>query len=114
MTNFITASGPLFWPVLIAGLVAGAAAVQYARVQRRTWVPIAVGATVAAVLFSLLGALFGFQRAIAPLGQLDPDQRWIFLLGLGESLNAVGLALVVALVVCVALALGGYRAAKAS
>ena len=55
--------------------------------------------------------MLGFQRAVQPLGELPVERRWIYLIGLAESLNAVALALAAGFIVCLLLAAGFYRSA---
>lgn len=109
MTQFLNDAGPPVWPVLVLTLAALAASILHLRSRRAGHRSLAVGLVGAALAGGLLGTVLGFQRAVTPLGEVAAESRWIFLLGLGESLNNLVVALAGALLVSLALGIGSLE-----
>ena len=107
--GYLNEAGPLIWLVLVAGIVALVMAALYAANRQRRQASAALAATAGTVIVALIATVTGFQRAVGPLGQVAAEERWIYLIGLQESLNNVVVALVLAFLVTVLLAIGTWR-----
>jgi hypothetical protein len=108
MLEFIREAGWGIFPVLIFGAVSLAAAVQYVRTHDRYWLALLCALAVLTLLAGALGTATGLQASARYIGDVALDEKWIFLVGLRESLNNATAALVIvtvdALLVCIALA----------
>lgn len=109
--SYLLHSGPFVWLVLLFGLVGLAAAAVFARSYGARPASLALGSVTASVIFALLGTVTGFQKSVAHLGEVAPDKRWIYLIGLQESLGNVVVALAFALLVTLLLTAGAFRRA---
>lgn len=109
MTKFLFAAGPPVWLVLALGVAALAAAVLHLRNRQARSLSLAIGFTVAALAAGTLGTVLGFQRSVAHLAEVAADRRWIYLLGLGESLNNLVVALAATIVVSLILGARNVR-----
>jgi len=107
--DFFHDAGWGIYPVLLFGTACLGAAIPYAVAPRRDLLPLVVGFGVATILAGLLGAVTGLQKSVEYLGDLPPADRWIFLLGLRESLNNVVAAFVITVVATLLTTVGGYR-----
>ena len=109
MPQLLQSAGPLALPILLVGVFAIVFAVRYAiRPQARTLAQC-LGASVLTNLVALLSSVLGYQRSVAVLPQAEASDRWVFLLGISESLNAVVVALAITVVVVAVLTTGSLR-----
>ncbi len=97
MTEIIYEAGWPAYPILALGGVALVQAIRHALWPQRSLVSIVVGLSIAAVLMGLFGTSLGVQHTIEGVGKMPPEERWIFLIGLRESLQcfALSMALVI-------------------
>jgi hypothetical protein len=109
MIQFIQEAGWGFWPVAVFGAVSLFLALRYAIAPRRELLPLIIGFGVATVIAGLLGTVTGVQHSANYIMEVEADRRWIFLLGLRESLNNMVAALVVTAVTALAATVGSYR-----
>jgi 4-amino-4-deoxy-L-arabinose transferase-like glycosyltransferase len=109
MSEFIHEAGWGIWPVLLFGGVTLGLAAYFAFRPRRSLLALVVGFGVGTVIAGCLGALTGIQNSVYHIQELDAAQRWIFLIGLRESLNNLVLAFVIVCLACLAATVGGYR-----
>lgn len=107
MPTFIHEAGWGIWPVFLFGLISLVLSVMHAVSPRRELVPLIVGFGVATVLAGLLGTLTGLQRSAQYIHEIE--QKWIFLVGLRESLNCLVAALVIATLDALTAAVGSMR-----
>jgi hypothetical protein len=54
----------------------------------------------------------GMIRSTMAIGDVGPDKRWIWVLGMGESLNCAALALALIVIGALAASVGGLRLAQ--
>lgn len=94
MTNFIEEGGWGMYPVLIFGLAAFAAGLWQLLAPRRDRAVLAGWLMGLTVLAGLLGTATGVQTSARYISQVAADKRWIFLIGLQESLNNMICALI--------------------
>jgi hypothetical protein len=106
---FLAEGGWPIFPVLLLGLTTLILALRGTVAARRDLLPLIIGLGIATLLTGALGVVLGVQRSAAGLHDVPDGQRWIFLLGLKESLQNVVLAF--GLVTCASLvaAVGAYR-----
>lgn len=112
MIDFIRQAGYAIWPVLAVGALATALAARYAVRPQGKLLPRIRIATIATLVVGALGTTIGVQVSAQALGPLEPDERWIFLFGLQESLNNLVASLFVTFVVCVLCYAGAHRAGR--
>jgi hypothetical protein len=113
MIEFIRDAGvPVVIPTLFFGLVAIVLAARYARRPSRPLLEIVIGSSIATMLMGFLGFVLGIQASARTIGQVAADERWIFLIGVKESLNNVVAALVMVLIVSLLATAGRYRSAS--
>ena len=111
--DFIREAGFGIWLVLLFGGVSFAASLRYALAPRRELLPLIVGFAIATLLAGALGTVTGIQLSAEHIGEVEASKRWIFLLGLRESLNNAVAALVLASVDALLATAGAYRLFKA-
>lgn len=85
------AGWPIF-PILAFGIASLVAGWRYARSGRRDLVPLVVGLGAATLILGFIGTALGLQISASHIGELPPDQRWIFLIGMKESLHNLTVA----------------------
>ena len=109
MGSFISEAGPLIWPVIILGGAALFAAIRYASTGGRGLRSFAISTTLTAMAAGALNMLGGLHMSLSPLPRMAADERWIFLQGFNESLNGMIVALFFAVLVGLAISVGGLR-----
>lgn len=114
MIHFIREAGYGIWPVLLFGAAALALAGWHALRPRRDLVPLIAGTGLATVLFGALGTVIGLKVSVDHIVELGADERWIFLIGLSESLNNLVAALVIASFAAVLGSIGSHRQVRAT
>ena len=112
MWRFVQESGPVLFPVLLFGAIALLGAMRYFRNPMRELLSLAVGATAATCVMGILGTVQGLQKAARYIAEVPAEDRWIFLIGLRESLNTTAVALFFGVLVSITLTLGAYRGEK--
>jgi len=112
MSAYLAAAGPLVWPVLVLALATVVLSAQYLRSGRLAFVPAALGVGACTVLLALLSVVVGYQLSVGALVGVEPDSRWIYLLGIAESLNALVLALAACALSALLLSAGGFRSLR--
>ena len=100
------------FPTLIAGVLFIAAATRYAVRPERRFVPLQAALGLITLQIGALGFVTGMIKSFLAMDQVTPDKRWIWMLGAGEALNCVGLALVLVVVGTLAAAVGAYRISR--
>ena len=113
MLEYFHMGGWGMYPTTIFGMVLLAAATRYAVRPDRRLVPLQVSLALLTFLSGCLGFVTGVIKSLNALDAVKPEQRWIWLLGVGESLNNVALALVLLVVASIAVAIGTLRVARA-
>jgi hypothetical protein len=100
------------YPTLVFGLMLIAASIRYAVSPERRFVPLQVSLGMATLAAGGLGFVTGMIKSTMAIGDVGPDKRWIWVLGMGESLNCAALALVLIVVGALAASVGGVRLAQ--
>ena len=93
MGDFWVSAGLFAIPIFLLGVAGLLFAILYVRSGGARHMSIAVGATVATLLVSLLGTVTGFQMALRFLPDLAPDKRWLPAIGMMEGIPSFVLPL---------------------
>jgi hypothetical protein len=101
------------YPTLIFGVLMLAANIRYAIKPERRLVPLQISLGLMTLFGGMLGFTMGTIRSFMAMGEVGADKKWIWLLGVGESLNNVALALVMLVLGCIAASIGAVRIARA-
>jgi len=102
------------FPTALFGLLMMAVSVRYAVRPDKRHVPLIVSAGVLTMVGGLLGFVTGLIKSLEALGGVGPERRFIWLIGMGESLNNVGLALALVLAATLATTIGAWRISRAA
>lgn len=97
-----------FFGVLMIGI-----SIRYALQPDKRYVPLQVSLGIMTFLAGALGFVTGLIASFSHLDQVPADHKWISLLGVGESLNNVALALALIQTAMLAIAVGAYRLSRA-
>jgi hypothetical protein len=100
------------FPTAIFGLMLVAAGVRYAVSPERRYVPLLVSLGVMTLAAGSLGFVTGLIKSALAIPGAGPDSRWIWVVGMGEALNNVALALLLTTLASVASSVGALRIAR--
>lgn len=101
------------YPTLIFGVFLIAASARYAVRPDKRLVPLQISLGLTTLFAGCLGFVTGVIKSLDALDGVPPEKRWIWLLGVGESLNDIGLALALVIIASLAAAVGALRLAYA-
>jgi uncharacterized membrane protein HdeD (DUF308 family) len=110
--DFIREGGWPMFPTLVLGIAALVLAVRYAARPERGQRALVNMVALVTLLMGILGTLLGVQLSANGIRDVGPDQKWIFLIGLAESLSCVLGALVLLIPTMIFAGIGGYREAQ--
>ncbi|WP_437759913.1 hypothetical protein [Sorangium sp. So ce1389] len=102
------------YPTLVFGLLLLAASVRYAISPERRFVPLQISLGILTLVSGGLGFVSGTIKSLTLVGAVPPDERWLWIVGLGESLHNVGLALALLILSSLAATVGAYRLSQAN
>ena len=88
------------------------APLRHSRDGQKNLLGIAVALAAATLLAGAFGTVAGLMVSVEHIGELPPDQKWIVWLGLKESLNNFGLALLFAFADALLITRGLWRRAR--
>jgi hypothetical protein len=100
------------WITLAFGVLSIGSAARYAVRPERRFVPLVVSLGVMTLLNGLLGFVAGLIRSLNALDLVPAERRWIWMLGLGESLTNVALALALVALATLAMVVGTWKLAR--
>ncbi|MBN2498251.1 MAG: hypothetical protein JXR96_26910 [Deltaproteobacteria bacterium] len=100
------------YPTLICGLMLVGAGILYAVKPQRRFVPLLFAVGTMTFISGLLGFTTGMIRTLLYVGQVGPDERYLALIGLAESLHNVAFALVFVMLAAIAAGIGTARSAR--
>jgi hypothetical protein len=109
MCEFVNEAGWPIYPIMAFGISGLILSLRHARAPERRLIPLVVGLCIATTLMGILGSVLGLQHSIRAITRVEPEERWIVLLGLCEALNCFVGALVLVLPATLAAMLGAYR-----
>lgn len=98
------------YPTLVAGVLLVASAIRYAHKPEHEAPPLIYQLSVLTALVGTLGFISGVIHTFIACGQASPNELQNFVVvGTGESLCNIGLALVMLVMARIATSLGAYR-----
>jgi len=100
------------WPTLLFGLGLLACSVRYAARPRSEQVPLLVSLGLLTLCAGALGFITGVITTLRYIAGVAPEQRWLAMVGVGESANDLFLALFFATAAMVAVVVGAWRLAS--
>jgi hypothetical protein len=112
MRDVIREGGWPMFPILALGVAALLAGLRHAVYPQRSLRPLVIGLAVSTVVMGLFGTALGIQQSARYIGDVPPEQRFIFLIGLAESLNCLAIALAFTLPAAFLGTLGAFRMAR--
>jgi biopolymer transport protein ExbB/TolQ len=113
MTEWFSLGGFPMWATLLFGVLSIGAAARYAIRPERRFVPLVVSLGSMTLLSGLFGFVTGLAKSLNALDAMPADRRWIWMLGLGESLVNVAFALALVAVATFATVVGTWKVSRA-
>lgn len=99
-------------PTFLFGMLLIAVAVRYAMKPERRYVPLQLSLGALTLASGGFGFVMGLIKSLLAIGQVPESERYIWLLGLGESLHNLALALGLVTLGAIAASLGALRIAR--
>jgi hypothetical protein len=99
------------YPTLAFGLFMVLAAVRFAARPEATMLPVVRSLAYLTGASGVLGFTTGLINSLLYIEKVPPEKRYIWMIGLGESLCNVGLALVLVVLMLLFVAAGHFRLA---
>jgi hypothetical protein len=113
MVKWFHLGGWGMWPTLVCGLFLLGAAIGFAARPEKRLLPLLISLGLMTLISGLLGFATGLTHSLEYLDRVTPDQRYIWLIGLGESLYNVNFALVFLMLAVIAATVGAWRFTRA-
>jgi hypothetical protein len=114
MSNWFQLGGFAMWSTAVFGVLMVGSSARYAFEPGRRMVPLVVSLGIITVLSGSLGFVTGLIKSLNGLPHVDPGDRWIWMVGLGESLVNVAFALALVSIATLAMVVGSWRLSRAS
>ena len=99
------------YPTAFFGLLMLGVSIRYALQPERRFLPLQISLGLVTLFSGALGFVTGLIASFSHLGEVPPDQKWISLVGVGESLHNVALALILVIVATLLASVGAVRLA---
>jgi hypothetical protein len=106
--------GTPMYPICALGLLSILAAVRYAVRPERRYVPLVVALGVSTLLTGVFGFVAGLSQSFLYIGDVKPEQRFLSIIGAGESLVNVSFAFALVAAAAIAVTVGTWRVARAA
>jgi hypothetical protein len=100
------------WLTLVFGFMAIAASARYAFTPERRFVPLVVSLGALTLISGALGFVTGLIATFQTVERVAADQRWLWMIGVGESLVNLAFALCLLGLAGVAMVIGAFRLAR--
>ncbi|NUP08357.1 MAG: hypothetical protein HOW73_20090 [Polyangiaceae bacterium] len=100
-------------PTCAFGLMALAAAIRYALSPKERFVPLQLTLGALTLVCGALGLVTGLIKSFSAMGEVSADERWIWMIGTGESLHNLALAFALVALATLASSIGALRIARA-
>ena len=100
------------WPTLFFGVLLVAAAVLYAVKPEKRFVPLMSAVGVMTLVSGLLGFIMGVINSFMHIGKVGPDERYVALIGVAESLYNVVFAFIFVMLAAILAGVGVARLAR--
>jgi len=101
------------YPTLVFGMLMIGASLAYALRPQRRFIPLQVSMGIMTLVTGSLGFVTGLIKSLGAIHQVPEGQRFIWLIGLGESLNNVALVLTLLVLAALLIAVGALGVALA-
>jgi hypothetical protein len=112
MPSWFRDGGFPMWITMTFGLLAIGASARYALQPLRRYVPLAISLGSMTLVSGAFGLVTGLIKSLRALPQVGPERRWIWMVGLGESLQNVAFALALVAVATLAITVGTWRLSR--
>jgi len=99
-------------PTAFFGLLLVAVAIRYATSPERRYVPLQVSLGIMTLASGGFGFVTGVIKSFQAMGEVAADKRWIWMLGVGESLHNVALAFGLLTAASIIAGVGAVRIAR--
>ena len=112
MMDFIRDGGWPMFPTLGLGISTLIMSVRYAARPEPGQLALVRMLALLTLVVGLFGTLLGVQISANAIRSVAPDQRWIFVIGIAESLNCLLAALALLAPTVIAAGIGNYHDAR--
>ena len=112
MVNFFHEAGWGIWPVMLFGSITLFFACYHAITPRKDFMTPIVGFGIATIIAGFLGSVVGIQNSVRYIENVELADKWIYYIGVRESLNNSVAALVIATLCALAATVGFHRLSK--
>lgn len=99
------------YPTLALSTLMIAVSIAYALRPERRLVPLQISLGIMTLVVGSLGFVTGVIKSLMAIHQVPAEKRFIWLIGFGESLNNVALALTLVALGALAISVGAFRLA---
>jgi hypothetical protein len=113
MSHWFHLGGFAMWITSVFGLLAVGASIRYAHEPVRRLVPLTVSLGGLTLLSGALGFVTGLVKSLNALPDVAPGDRWIWMVGLGESLVNVAFALALVSIAALGMVVGAWKLSRA-
>lgn len=100
------------FPTLVFGLAMLLVAARYAQRPERRFVPLLLGLGTVTLASGALGFVTGLMTTFRYIGGVPPSERYVAIIGIGESLTNVAFALVFVVLAALAASVGAWRISR--
>jgi hypothetical protein len=111
MVYWFKLGGFPMWITLVFGLMAIAAAARYARVPEKRWLPLVLSLGGMTFVSGAFGFVTGLIATFQTIEGIEPERRWLWMVGFGESLVNVAFALLLMALATLLVIAGAWRIA---
>jgi hypothetical protein len=102
------------FPTTLFGVLLLAASIRYAFSPDKRFVPLQVSLGIITLASGGLGFVTGVIKSFMAIDGVGADMKWIWMLGVGESLHNVAAAFALVTIGAIAASIGAYRIARAA
>lgn len=101
------------FPTLIFGVIMLVAALRYAVKPENRMVPLLASLSLLTLFSGALGFVTGVINTMKYVGKVGPEERYLALIGVGESANNLALALILCVMATLAVVIGAWKLSRA-
>lgn len=112
MLNAFREGGFPMIPTALIGLLLVAASIRYAITPERRYVPLQLSLGIMTLASGGLGFVMGVMKSVQYLSNVPASDRWIWAVGVGESLNNLALSFAMITLAALAASVGSARIAR--